>query len=257
MRCAQLALLALCSLAGCAGDSSGPRDGGFDLFDGGAGEGGSSATGGGGGFGGLGGGGSSGSGDDSDGDGLCDDTEESLGSSSDTGDSDDDGLPDLIELLYGFTLTDPLSPPAERIARLEARPGAELRFPVRFTVDGESTDFVGFFEDSAAPYDDGSSAGMYLESSIAIGAQPPEAARVVDAPRQRFLAVLGHARLELEVRFIAPENEDPERCGRAYPFRYGVREDGEGVVGDRLYLLLVTGPGMDSPQDFCQPLDCL
>jgi hypothetical protein len=142
------------------------------------------------------------------------------------------------------------------LARLEARGNAETRFPIRFTVEGESSDFIGFFEDSASPYDDGSSAGTYLESSIAIGAEPPEAARVVDGPRQRFLSVLGTARLELEVQFIAPEDEDSESCARVYPFRYGVREDGAGLVDDRLYLLIVAPAGGDGPEDFCLPLDC-
>jgi len=253
MRC-WVGVLLVCALAGCEGASSGPRDGGFDIYDASGGIGGSGGTGA---FGGSGdGGGGSGS-DDQDNDGLCDDTEARLGSSSDTFDSDDDGLPDVIELLYGFTLTDPNSPAQERVARLEARPRAEARFPIRFTVEGEGSDFIGFFEDSTAPYEDGSSAGMYLESSVAIGAEPPEAARVVDSPRQRFLAVIGSARLELEVRFLAPETEDAEGCARAYPFRYGIREDGRGTVTDRLFLLVVAPNGGDAPEDFCKPIDCL
>jgi hypothetical protein len=251
MRC-WVGVLLVCALAGCgAGNSSGPRDGGggFDIVDASAGSGGSGS------FGGSGGGGP-GTGDEDD-DGVCDDTEARLGSRSDTFDTDGDGLPDVIELLYGFTLTDPLSPALERVARLEARPGAETRFPIRFTVEGESSDFIGFFEDSAAPYEDGSSAGMYLESSVAIGAEPPEAARVVDSPRQRFLAVIGSARLELEVRFLAPETEDPEGCARVYPFRYGIREDGRGTVSDRLFVLIVAPNGGDAPEDFCRPTDCL
>lgn len=259
MRCwVGVVLIWVCALAGCGGESTGPRDGGgFDLFDGG-GFGGSGGSGGFGGFGAFGGSGGGGPGaGDEDGDGLCDDTEARLGSSSDTADSDDDGLPDVIELLYGFALTDPLSPAQDRLVRLEARPGAEARLPIRFTVEGESSDFIGFFEDSAAPYDDASSAGMYLDSSVAIGAEPPEAARVVDGPRQRFLAVLGTARLELEVRFLAPETEDEEGCARAYPFRYGIREDGRGAVSDRLCLLIVAPQGGDGPEDFCKPTDCL
>jgi len=257
MRCwVGVLLIAVCALAGCGGESTGPRDGGgFDLVDGG-GFGGSGGFGGFGAFGGSGSGGGPSAGDE-DGDGLCDDTEARLGSSSDTADSDDDGLPDVIELLYGFTLTDPLSPAQDRLVRLEARPGAEARLPIRFTVEGDSSDFIGFFEDSAAPYDDASSAGMYLDSSVAIGAEPPEAARVVDGPRQRFLAVLGTARLELEVRFLAPETEDEEGCARAYPFRYGIREDGRGAVSDRLCLLIVAPQGGDGPEDFCKPTDCL
>lgn len=249
MRC-WVGVLLVCALAGCEGGRSEPRDGGgFDIYDGSGGFGGSGGSR-------DGGAGGPGSGDQ-DGDGLCDDTEAQLGSRSDTFDSDGDGLPDVIELLYGFTLTDPLSPPPERVARLEAKPRAEARLPIRFTVEGESSDFIGFFEDSTAPYEDGSSAGKYLESSVAIGAEPPEAARVVDSPRQRFLAVIGSARLELEVRFLAPDTEEPEGCARAYPFRYGLREDGRGTVSDRLYLLIVAPNGGDAPEDFCKPVDCL
>jgi hypothetical protein len=242
-----LSLAALLWLSACGGGADGPRDGGFVIHDGG--------SAGGGGFAG-GDGGGPGSRQDTDQDGVCDGTEDSIGSSNDTADTDGDGLSDMIELLYGFTLTDPLSPASERLARLEARGNAETLLPIRFTVEGESTDFIGFFEDSSSPYDDGSTAGKYLRSSIAIGAEPPEAARVVDGPRQRFLSVLGTARLELEVRFAAPGDEDSEGCARAYPFRYGVREDGAGVVGDRLYLLIVAPAGGDGPEDFCLPLEC-
>jgi hypothetical protein len=257
MRCwVGVLLMAVGALAGCGGDSTGPRDGGaVDLFDGG-GSGGNGGTGGFGAFGGSGSGGGPTAGDE-DGDGVCDDTEARLGSSSDTADSDGDGVPDVIELLYGFTLTDPLSPAQDRLVRLEAKPGAEARLAMRFTVEGESSDYIGFFEDSPAPYDDRSSAGMYLDSSVAIGAEPPEAARVVDGPRQRFLAVLGTARLELEVRFRAPDTEDEEGCARAYPFRYGLREDGRGAVNDRLCLLIVAPNGGDGPEDFCRPTECL
>jgi hypothetical protein len=248
-----LPLAVLLVLSACGGGADDPRDAGFDDYDGSF-----PGTGGSSGFGGFSGGngGGGGSRDDADGDGVCDATEESIGSNTDTADSDGDGLPDLIELLYGFTLTDPLSPSADRLVYLEARGDAEARLPVRFTVEGESTDFVGFFEDSMAPYDDGSSAGRYLESSVAIGAEPPEAARVVDGPRQRFLAVLGTARLELEVRFLTPDDEASESCARVYPFRYGIREDGEGVVDDRLYLLIVAAAGGGEPEDFCEPLEC-
>jgi hypothetical protein len=250
-----LPLAALIILAGCGDGSDSPRDGGLGIYDGGLGGLGGSGGGGGGGFAGDHGGGP-GSREDADQDGVCDGTEESIGSSSDTADSDGDGLPDLIELIYGFTLTDPLSPSSDRLVRLEARGNAQVQFPVRFTVEGESSDFIGFFEDSASPYDDGSSAGRYLESSVAIAAEPPEAARVVDGARQRFLAVLGTARLELEVRFTVPSDEDAEGCARVYPFRYGIREDGEGLVEDRLYLLVVAPAGGDAPEDFCQPLNC-
>jgi hypothetical protein len=245
-----LPLAAVLSLSACGDGADGPRDGGFDIYDGSL-----AGAGGAGGFAG-GSGGSSGAREDSDQDGVCDGTEDRIGSKNDTADSDGDGLSDMIELLYGFTLTDPLSPSPDRLARLEARGNAETRLPIRFTVEGESSDFIGFFEDSVSPYDDGSTAGRYLESSVAIGSEPPEAARVVDGPRQRFLSVLGVARLELEARFVAPGDEDSAGCARAYPFRYGVREDGAGLVDDRLYLLIVAPAGGDGPEDFCQPLEC-
>lgn len=194
---------------------------------------------------------------DQDEDGLCDGTERELGSRLDEPDSDGDGVPDLVELIYGFGANDPTSPADEQLVRLEARPGAEARLTVRFTVDGKGGDYIGYFEDIASPYDDGSSAGWYLESSQAISSEPPEAARVVEGAKQRFRAVLGPARLELELLFRAGDEVDPETCARAYPFRYGMREDGAGRIDERLLLLIVASTDADQPEDYCQPALCL
>ena len=46
---------------------------------------------------------------DSDGDGLCDTTEDEFGTDPERRDSDGDGMPDLIELGNGFDATDPSS----------------------------------------------------------------------------------------------------------------------------------------------------
>jgi len=232
-------LLVAAVLAGCAGEASVPRDGSIiGIRDGGA-DGGPGEP----------------AGEDSDGDGLCDETEELQGTSSERLDSDDDGIPDLMEVIYGFVATDPRSPADDEVVFLEARPGAEARLSLRFTVDGSGGDFSGFFEDTTSPYDDGSSAGLYLVSSEAISAEPPEAVRVIDGPKQLFRAVLGSARLELEAYFRADNDIDTLLCSRVYPFRYGLREDGVGLVDDYLYLLIVAAPE-SGVADFCQPLDC-
>ena len=227
-----------CALGACADGANGPRDASVEVRDGGP-------------------DGSTDPFSDTDQDGLCDVTEEQLGSDIDNPDSDADGLPDVAELIYGFGATDPLSPEDDQVVSLEARPGAEARLAVRFTVDGKGGDYTGYFEDSTSPYSDGSTAGLYLKSSQAIRSEPPEAARVVDGPRQRFRAVLGSARLELEVLFQAGDAVDPEGCVRAYPFRYGMREDGAGRIDDRLYLLVLAPADHAAPEDYCQPIACL
>lgn len=234
---AVVTLLAAGSLAGCGGDASLPRAGDVGLRDGGRGDAGDPGT------------------RDSDGDGLCDDTEVEAGSDPERSDSDGDGLPDMIELIYGFGLTDPRSPAEGQVVRLGAEPGAEASLTVRFTVDGDGGDYAGYFEDSAAPYDDGSSAGLYLQGSQALHAEPPEAVRVVEPERQLFRAVLGSTRLELVVRFRAGAEVDPESCARAYPFRYGIRR-GNLAVDSRRYLLVVA-PADAAPEDFCTSASCI
>jgi hypothetical protein len=234
-----LSLVAV-ALVGCTGETSIPRDGMIsDIRDGGLLDGQLEP-----------------SGVDSDGDGLCDDTEDQQGTSPESMDSDDDGLPDVVEVIYGFVATDPRSPSDDEVVYLEARPGAEARLNLRFTVDGTGGDFSGFFEDSPSPYDDGSSAGQYLVGSQAISSEPPEAVRVIDGSRQLFRAVLGTARLELEALFRADDEIDTETCSRAYPFRYGLREDDVGLVDDHLYLLVVAAPET-GVAEFCQPRDCI
>ena len=83
MRQALALVFVTCSLAGCSGDDGGPRDGSIPLWDGGT-DGGPIPP-----------------GTDEDQDGLCDATEEEVGSSLDSPDSDGDGVPDLVELIYG------------------------------------------------------------------------------------------------------------------------------------------------------------
>lgn len=236
---AGLSLLIVWALAGCSGDTSGPRDGSvIGIRDSGVDGQVAPAR------------------EDSDGDGLCDDTEARQGTSLQNIDSDGDALPDLMEVLYGFIATDPRSPAEDEVAYLELRPDAEVRLAIRFTVDGTGGDFSGFFEDSASPYDDGSSAGLYLVGSQAISAEPPEAVRVIERTKQLFRSVLGPARLELEALFRADDVIDDDLCTRAYPFRYALREDGTGVVDDHLYLLIVAMPG-SGPGDYCQTLECI
>lgn len=195
--------------------------------------------------------------EDQDGDGLCDATEEELGSSSESADTDGDGLPDFIELIYGFVATDPNAPDSDQLGYMVARAGAESGFDIRLSGEGEGSDFTGFFQDLASPYEDGITAGSYFVTSEALAAEPPEAVRAIDAAQQRFVSVLGPVRLELFALFRADDLIEEDGCARAYPFRYRLKDERGELEDERLYLLIVAASGLDTPADFCLPTPCI
>jgi hypothetical protein len=195
--------------------------------------------------------------EDQDRDGLCDATEAEYGSSPLSPDTDGDGLPDFVELIYGLGATDPGSPDPDQLGYMQARFGAEAGFDIRLTGSGTGSDFIGFFEDLSAPYDDGTTAGSYFVTSEAISAEPAEAVRTIVRSEQRFISVLGTVRLELFALFRADPTIDEEGCARAYPFRYRLKDDLGDLVDERTYLLIVAGTGRDTPDDFCVPMPCL
>ncbi len=170
---------------------------------------------------------------DDDEDGLCNVTEEDLGSDPDTIDSDGDGLPDFIEAIYGFLPTDPSSPEEDQLPRLAAVEGAQTSWAVRLSATGKPSDFIGVFENIPAPYDDGTSAGTFFVSSSAVSCEPPDAVRGIEADRQRFVLALGPVRLELGIELKYDRSIDTSSCARAYPFQYFIKNDEGVVVADR------------------------
>ena len=194
---------------------------------------------------------------DSDSDGLCDATEQGLGTDPEAIDTDNDQLPDLIEIASSFGPVDPADPAEDQVAFLEGTRGKHLDFMVRSTVDGDGQSLAGWFTAAGSFYRDEVSAADFFVGSTAVSADPTDAARSINQDSARFAAVLGKTRLAFNLRFEFGDREDLS-CGRAYPFRYAIKSDDGETRTERFYLLVVGPSG--APQlaatDLCLPVTC-
>jgi hypothetical protein len=192
---------------------------------------------------------------DGDGDGLCDFTEDELGTNPEAVDSDADELPDLIELLAGFDATDPVEPAADQLGYLDARRDAVLDFPVRATVDGDGQGISGYFQSITAIYADGLSAADFFKGAVAVSALPVDGVRSINEGSAYFAAVLGKTRLLFSLRFEYPFAALGELdCTRVYPFRYAIKTDDGETRAERVHLLAVVPP--DDGVEHCLPRTC-
>jgi hypothetical protein len=194
---------------------------------------------------------------DTDHDGLCDTTEQQVGTDPRSPDSDNDGLPDLIELGNGFDPTDPGSPASDQVARLEARDGASLDFSVRATVDGDGQGVSGLFQSISSIYADRTMAEDFYTGSIAISADPVDGVRNIDTRSARFDSVLGRTRLVFSLHFEYPSDGKALTCAKSYPFRYSMKSDDGNTSAERLFLLIVLPEGQTGDAiKYCLPPAC-
>jgi hypothetical protein len=193
----------------------------------------------------------------SDHDGVCDATEQQVGTDPHKADSDGDGLPDLIELANGFNPVDAGNPALDQVAQLEARVGAGLDFPARATVEGDGQGVSGLFQAISALYSDGVSAEDFFTGASAVSADPSDGVRNIDATGARFDSVFGHTRLVFSLHFEYPGSANPPKCAKAYPFRYSVKSDDGSTYADRLFLLVLMPEGqLGSDVSYCEPKSC-
>jgi hypothetical protein len=195
---------------------------------------------------------------DTDGDGLCDFTEEEFGTDADAVDSDGEGLPDLTELINGFDPTDPEDPLGDQLGYLDARRGGDMEFPVRATVHGDGQGVSGYFQPLAAVYADGLSAADFFAGATAVSAYPVDGVRGINESSAHFADVLGRTRLAFSLRFAYPFDElGMLDCVRSYPFRYAIKSDDGETRAERLYLLIVVPEGSAATGDeHCLPNSC-
>jgi hypothetical protein len=194
---------------------------------------------------------------DSDHDGLCDSTEEQLGSDPHQLDSDSDGLPDVVEVVSGFDPTDASSPGIDQVGYLAMQAGSTLDFDVRATFDGVGQGASGSFIALNALIPQDWHADQFLENSTAVSAVPPDNVRDIDADQQHFGSVLGNTRLTFSLHF-AYGNDPPLACSAGLPFGYQIKSDSGGFTGARGYLLVVSPDGSKpEPAKFCRPTACL
>lgn len=195
---------------------------------------------------------------DTDADGLCDRTEQELGTDPDLLDSDGDGLPDLVELAMAYDPVDADSPSASQLVSMSSDTGSQATFEVGVSVDGNGQAFTGAFQPQPPIYDLSESARDFYVGALAISADPVDNVREQSATGARFGAVLGRARLRFQLRFEQPfPTERLPDCVAPHPFGFTVKTDDGLVLSHRSYLLLVGAQGdLDVADAFCLPRDC-
>jgi hypothetical protein len=195
---------------------------------------------------------------DSDGDGLCDDSERSAGTDPTTPDSDGDGIPDVNEYLFGFEPVDPAVPGIDQLAFLEEEPGASVELTAHIWVQGLGDAHTGVFEAVQSAALNELSATDFNASVLAVAADPEDHAFDIDPQSARFGSVHGDTRLTFVLRFGFTDQE-AVGCVRGFPFRFGVkRPDEHALVGERLYLLVVVPPGARADaENWCKPEHCI
>lgn len=190
---------------------------------------------------------------DSDGDGICDDTERSRGTDPSSVDTDGDGFSDLVEIhLY----SDPLmidSPDRDDLVVLPVERLATASVPLTFSVRGEGGSYVGGFSARPRPLADDTSANDFYLRATAIAATPPENAAQLEA--ERFVGVVGRTLFTYQIDFEYRDDALIE-CMRAYPFTYQLKLEDGSIVGLQSRILLVAPRGMEPGNgDWCPPTE--
>ncbi len=195
---------------------------------------------------------------DRDHDGVCDDTERTLGSNLDDPDSDHDGFPDFVEAVNGFSLTDPQSPALDQVAYLPAMQGASTDFDLRATVDGAGDGATGDFAAYTTVDSHKRTASDFFTTDSAVAAEPPDNVRGIETTSARFDSVLGHTRLSFRLRFEY-KLDATYKCAQGYGFAYAVKTDTGKQTGSRDYMLVVTkadSAALDIAS-YCLPAGCI
>ena len=195
---------------------------------------------------------------DSDGDGLCDRTEDFLGTVSHEPDTDSDGLPDGSEAIAG---ADPLSnadPATDHVLYLPPSAG-EVTYDILVTIDGRGGPANGSIVSRSSLDPESRHAGDFFTGCSAADAQPPDNARNIQMADARFGSVIGHARLHFLASFMADDPAEPRAagCASSLPFDFVVSDDDGAPLSRETYLLVVDASEQTKPVSFCRPTACL
>ncbi|MCA9581566.1 MAG: hypothetical protein KC416_07205, partial [Myxococcales bacterium] len=177
---------------------------------------------------------------DTDGDGLCDDSEWFYSSDPLEPDTDGDGFTDYLEVALGFSPISGDSPSRDLLVEMPSVPGAEVVASVRVVVEGQGEDYTGFVVDEPSPLAaQGRKASEYVSMAVATVAVPVDNVGKIVPEVQQFQGVVGATELQAEVTF-AQGDEPTDECLVVLPFRYAMkRNDGTVVDADSKILLLV------------------
>lgn len=195
--------------------------------------------------------------DDRDRDGVCNGTELALMSDPDRGDTDRDGIPDFTEAFANFVATDPLIPAPDQLLYLFAASRESVAFELRMTVNGSGLGYTGEFRALDAPDPRGVTAKDFYLGAEALGGEPADNVRGVQAESERFESVLGKTRVSFQLHFAIGAAK-VTGCTMGYPFEYRLKDDNGRFSASRDYLLVVT-PDLNANGEhtFCVPASCI
>lgn len=164
--------------------------------------------------------------EDTDRDGLCDDTERAFGSDPTRVDTDGDGLSDHFEFTAYTSPVRASDPPPDSVLQWSERPESYVERVVTFVYRGNGGAVYPAFLDTPAGVDglDPSRLGMSIE---ALSATPPSNVSRIEAGL--FASVLGSTRLALRVvgTYAATRTLG---CRRAYLVYPGAHAEGVGTI---------------------------
>jgi hypothetical protein len=194
---------------------------------------------------------------DTDGDGLCDDTERVAGTDPESADSDGDGIPDMNEHRSGLDPLDPASPAPDRLAFLREEAGSAVQLLVQVWVQGQGESFTGELEALDAAAARGLTAADLVAFVEAVSAEPEDHAFDLQPEAGRFGAVHGETRLTFSIGFTFTDQEQAG-CTRGLPFLFGVkRSDSDDSMQRRRYLLVLASGQADAGEaQWCVPSSC-
>lgn len=237
MRRAALVLLVLSQVLGsaCAGTSSGsdagPRDTGGDTLPDGQVP----------------------SGNDTDSDGLCDDTELRHGTSITDPDTDDDGFPDLVEVSFDSDPLAPASPDRDHVYYLREVPTSTVQAVAEVVLRGRGNTFLGAIQPLDAYDRDELLATDFLTGVEAVLASPMDHVTAIEG--DRFSRVNGNTRLVWNANFAFGGHE-ARRCIRAFPFAFEIKRDEDSAFVQSDQDLLVIQPDAELDiVEWCSTLD--
>lgn len=194
---------------------------------------------------------------DFDHDGICDATEDSLGTDPLQADSDGDSFPDDVERAFGSNPLVPAEPNRDDIVYLSESATAPLSVTPVLRVRGMGQVFTGFATAGAGARTGGVLATELVESAYAVDAYPRANVFEIDAANQRFVGVEGTTRLIFDLRLYAG-NQEPRDCRRAFIVRYYAKTLEGNVYSGPTYYVIVT-PDVNSARyaEWCEQTVCI
>ena len=171
---------------------------------------------------------------DTDGDGLCDDTEATqLRTDPLLVDTDGDGLTDLFEYLIYSNANRATDPPQDTIMSWYERPGEAVETVFTFSYRGVGETLFGVYGETTPGIDGLHGEELPLELQ-AFSASP--AGNVAAISDTRFVGVLGATRLTYRLSGVWP-TQPPMRCRRAYTITPIIYAEPRGYVYGKRFVI--------------------